>query len=318
MLHTGLTNKLPTESFAPHANEKASSEKAFTAENTVKKQYMITRRLHVQITSSLKELATGKSLDTWVPLHGKADKVFGINDIFQVETDEATSSQMLQHAILHRVSFFEQKNEFPVNLGIRMSCIPNDEVTCNGEQFAITSFANSHSTAECNVFCADMDCTESAQWRSEYPLYNSTNLETQGVLIVNGAPYVFVHQDHPVIQVLRINRELINNDIDKQQKIDNEWFKVMRTVMNTCCAELRQRVLNKVSARDLNQFSVQICRLGQVGNWTKQDDDSITKCLPHDVIVRGDVKEIEEHVNVMLKRRFSYSARIEVQYEVHA
>lgn len=290
----------------------------FPTDGPAKKQYVITRRLNVCITTSLSELQKDRGTDMWAPLNGRVPRVFGINGIFQCEADDNTSAQMLQNAILHKVTVLEQKNEFPVNLGIQINCIPNDEVTCNGDQYAITTFSNTHNTEECVVFCADTDSTESAQWRSEYPLYNSSNLETQGVLQVSNQQYVFVHQDHPVIQVLRINRDLINADIDQQQKIDNEWFKVMRTVMNTCCTELRQRVLNKVSARDLNQFSVQIHRLGKVGGWTQEDEASITKSLPHDVLVRQNTEEMSQHINVLLNRRYSYCARLEVQYEVHA
>lgn len=306
-MQTGLTNTPPTNAVT------------FPVEGPAKKQYVITRRLNVNITSSLTEMSKNKGCSTWTPLNGRVSRVFGVNSIFQGEAaDDGTSAHMLQNAILHKVTVLEQKNEFPVNVGITIGCIPNDEVTCNGDQFAVTSFANSHNTTECTVFCADTDSTESAQWRSEYPLYNSSNLETQGVLQVNNQQYVFVHQDHPVIQVLRINRDLINADIDKQQKIDNEWFKVMRTVMNTCCAELRQRVLNKVSARDLNTFSVNLQLLGKVGGWTEEDNNNIYRSLPHDVLVRQDQNEIQQHINVLLSRRYSYSARLEVLYEVHA
>jgi hypothetical protein len=46
------------------------------------------------------------------------------------------------------------------------------------------------------------------------------------VLEASDCAYLFVHQKHPVIALLRANRDLIGNDIDKQQKIDNEWYKV--------------------------------------------------------------------------------------------
>ena len=291
---------------------------SFPSDTPVQKQYMITRRFNVVITTSLSELSKGNGTHIWVPGSGKIDKVFGISGICQGGSDENMSAHMLQNAILHKVTVLEQKNEFPVNLGIQINLIPNDEVTGNGEQYVITSFCNTHNTQECNVFCADTDSTESAQWRSEYPNYNSSNLETQGVLHVHNQPYVFVHQDHPVIQVLRINRDLINADIDQQTKIDNEWFKVMKTVFNTCCAELRQRVLNKVSARDLNQYSVQIHRLGKSINGMQEDENDIYKSLSQDVLVRGEVQEIEKHINVLMTRRFSYCARLEIQYEVHA
>ena len=69
----------------------------------------------------------------------------------------------------------------------------------------------------------DVGAEEGNQWRKDYPKYNATNIETEGVLEVQNCPYVFVHQDHPVISLLRHNASLIGCNIDAQPKIDNEW-----------------------------------------------------------------------------------------------
>ena len=290
---------------------------------------MITRRLSVSITATIDELAKSSvRAAQWTPHNGKFSDVFGINNVFESAPDHRVTTTMLQNAILHKITVLEQKNEFPVTIGVDIPLIPKDEVTKDGQAYAITCFPQSHSTQETMVFCADADSTESAQWRSEFPMYNSSNLETQGVLHVNNAAYVFVHENHPVIQVLRINRELINADIDQQTKIDNEWFKVMRTVLNTCCCELRQRVLNKVSARDLNQFSVQISRAG--GEWqsnsgNREADKEYLKAVPDQVFVDAQLNSenkggdlLAQHIQAVMSRPYTYSARLEVQFEVHA
>ena len=69
------------------------------------------RRLHVQITSSLKSWQLANRWTHGSLFIAKQIKDFGINDIFQDETDEATSSQMLQ-PLSAQSKFFEQKNDF--------------------------------------------------------------------------------------------------------------------------------------------------------------------------------------------------------------
>jgi len=54
-------------------------------------------------------------------------------------------------------------------------------------------------------------------------MYNSTNLSTHGVLDVSGQAFIFCDKDHPVIDLLKQNRELLNADITEQPLIDGQW-----------------------------------------------------------------------------------------------
>lgn len=287
--------------------------------NGNRKTFCITRRFFVQIVGSLELFGkTGVQAASWSPLNGKTADIFGITDVFQTQPDHTTTAAMLQNAVLHKVSVLEQKNTFPINLGVKIGCIPLDEVSRCGTRYALTAMANAHNTTPMDVFCADTDSQEAVQWRQNYPKYNAQNLEVQGVLQVNNQQYIFVHQDHPVIQVLRINRELINADIDQQAKIDNEWYKITRQVFSTCCQELRQRVLNKVSTRDMNQFGVQIERIGK-HNWTDYSHgDEIMSTLDQALLKRNDQQEIASEIEAKIKQPCSYCMRLEVQYEVYA
>jgi hypothetical protein len=67
---------------------------------------------------------------------------------------------------------------------------------------------------------------------------------------------VFVSKTHPVIYLLRINKDILNKDINTQSLIDNMWYKVSKKVMSTCCNQMKTKVLNKVCTVDLNQLSV--------------------------------------------------------------
>lgn len=70
--------------------------------------------------------------------------------------------------------------------------------------------------------------TRSVKNRKEYPKYKKANLEKHGVLETGDLAYLFVHQMHPAIALLRANKDLLGSDIDSQQKIDNEWYKVCK------------------------------------------------------------------------------------------
>ena len=64
------------------------------------------------------------------------------------------------------------------------------------------------------------------RWRQEYPKYKKANIDKHGILETGDLAYLFVHQTHPAIALLRANKDLLGSDIDAQQKIDNEWYKV--------------------------------------------------------------------------------------------
>lgn len=294
------------------------SDASETVAKPQSQQFFITRRFHVQINGSIGQFSQfGSEAATWTPQNGKVGEVFGINDVFQAAPDNLTTAGMLQNAVLHKVTVLEQKNEFPLNLGVSIGCIPSEELTKSGHRYAVTALANSHNSSPCVCFSAEQDSSEGIEWRSKYPQYNTQNLETQGVLQVNGQSYVFVNENHPVIELLRQNAALLNADIDSQQKIDGEWFKITKQVMGTCCQTLRHKVLSKVSSRDLNQFSVQIHRLGNK-DWSHVTaGDEIVRAVPHDVLISEDATQISQSVSGILKRPYSYSARLEIQYEVH-
>ena len=106
------------------------------------------------------------------------------------------------------------------------------------------------------------DCEESLRWKQEYPQYNASNLEKEGVLEMPNSSYYFVHENHPAITLLRANKDLLITDIDIQKKIANEYYKVQKQTMATCCNTLRNKVLAKLTMADLGQFRMEIKRIG--------------------------------------------------------
>ena len=146
------------------------------------------------------------------------------------------------------------------------------------------------------------------QWRKDFPKWTSANLETEGVLNVENNPWVFVHQDHPVIALLRHNATLIGCKIDDQPKIDLEWFKVTRQVLNACCQTIRTKVLSKVTSNDLNLLQIQIKRIN-AENWDDMND--LNAALTINTVDPADAHKF-------LTTPFNYMARVQIKYELQS
>lgn len=281
--------------------------------------YEITRRCLVTVRGSFSQFgSSGPEAASWTPVNGKVGDVFGITEIIDKNGDSGFSSSLLTNAVLNRVTVLESKNEFPLPLGVSISCIPSDESTRTGHSYAMTCLANAHNPNPLVLFEAETSTHDGMQWRKEYPQYNASNLDTQGVLNVQGENYVFVSKNHPAIKVLRTNKDRLKQDIDSQPLIDNEWYKVSRPTMSTCVQQLRQKVLNRVNTRDLNNFTVQLHRVGNK-EWTALSaHDEIMSAVPKEVIWKEDPELLTKHVSLIMETPYSFTCRLELTYEVIA
>ena len=286
---------------------------------TTPQTYEITRRCLVTIRGSFAQFgSSGQEAASWTPVNGKVGDVFGITEIVDKNGDTGFSSTLLQNSVLNRVSVLESQNQFPLPLGVSISCIPSDESTRTGHNYALTCLANAHNPTPLVLFEAEASTQDGMQWRKDYPQYNASNLETQGVLNVQGESYVFVSKNHPAIKVLRTNKERLKQDIDAAPLIDNEWYKVSRQTMGTCTEQLRQKVLNRVNTRDLNNFTVQLHRIGNK-EWTALNaHDEIMSAVPKEVMWKDDPDLLTKHVGLIMETPYSFSARLELTYEVIA
>lgn len=279
---------------------------------------ILNRTISVNITGSLANFAmAGPQGAVWKPVEGKQTKVFGC---MNENTDAQLATNQLRTALIHEVNVLEHKSTFPVALGVKINCLPSHEITDLGQAYAYTILPMSQLATSHNIYKCDVSAENSQNWRNEYPQWNSTNLEKEGVMELANCPYVFVKQDHPIIALLRSNSSLIGCDIDQQPKIDNEWFKVTRQVLAACCQTLRTKVLNKIASNDLNTFQIQLERLGAEG-W---DDINDVHVPLHDFLADPlrtpdeNEKVKRTHVERFLSTPFSYMARIQVKYEVQS
>lgn len=259
-----------------------------------------TKRFNVQITGTMANFeAEGPSTAQWRPVEGQHVKIF---TNASAEQDLGTAIKVLQSTWLVKATVLEQKNSFPVPLGINVSCIKGQEHIDTGESYTFTALPMTHNPTPLVIFEADASAQTSQEWRRMYGEYNERNLDTHNVLEVANQSYVFVHENHPVISLLKANADLLGTEINEDKRIDGEWYKVSKTVLSTCCSTLKSKVLNKIAFNNLMDFHVSLKRL-DAKEWTHESDIlSETSRLKPDI----------------LDQPCSFMARMEMTYELQS
>jgi len=264
---------------------------------------ILTRTLYVNVTGSLANLSmAGPSGGSWRLVDGKQIGVFGLGS----EVDSQVATNQLRTALIHELKNLQDRSTFPVPLGVTINCVPAHEMTDVGDRFAYTVLPGTQNSVAQTIYQCDTGSEEGLQWRKDYPKWTAANLETEGVLHVDNNPWVFVHETHPVVALLRHNAGLIGCKIDEQPKIDQEWYKVTRQVLSACCQTLRTKVLSKVTSHDLNLFQVQIKRLN-AETWDDMNDLAAAQCTS---------SLSKEQASDFITTPYSYMARMQIKYEI--
>ena len=86
----------------------------------------LVRRLNVNIRGSMHQFANcGHQAACWTTQNGKINDILGVSELLDGTGDSASAAALLSNALLTRVTVLETKNDFPVPLGVSMSCVPN-------------------------------------------------------------------------------------------------------------------------------------------------------------------------------------------------
>ncbi len=67
-----------------------------------------------------------------------------------------------------------------------------------------------------------------------------------------------MHENHPVINLLRINKGMVGVDVDLQDKMDCQWVKVTNSLFDASCDAIQNRILTKIKTHDLNDMTVSV------------------------------------------------------------
>lgn len=302
-----------------------------SAPSSVKMQ----RTIHAQITGTMNGFnMMGPDAATWRPVEGKHAAIFGLVDdshhsgitsgkkgdvdSVTMQADLAAATQSLRNANITKATLLQVHNTFPVPLGVTLNILPRTEVVDTGERYTFTTMPNSSVNLPHCLFEAGESQSEVNAWKSSFPTFNSKNLETQGVLVLNNCPYVFVNEKHPVINLCRVNKAVIGVDIDTLPKMDNEWYKLARPLMATCCDIIRTKILSKMRMpEDLSQICLQLHRVGGV-DWSHVDKaDVLQTFAPNPAWDQATLQaQIRAHEINFTERPATFMARIQLEYEI--
>ena len=136
---------------------------------------------------------------------------------------------------------------------------------------------------------SDANQSITIEWRQKYPQYNANNLEKHGVLEVNGAQFIFCSQNHPVIELLRQNAEMLKGLLqDLETKYDSQETvtgPVMLNALQSRLALQAKRPSGKVSPLErMDHCRKALERLDSAG-WKRSyhqrlfHDDFLVRCV---------------------------------------
>jgi len=227
----------------------------------------------------------GPNAASWKPVEGKHASIFGMDDNFDVSSstgsemggggggggssmssaaggsmllnaDLAAATNALRNVTITKATLLQSYNTFGVPLGVTVSCLPKNEVVDTGDKYTFTTIPNTAVNTPAGLYEAGNNHLQAMEWMRNYGKFNTNNLNTQDVLKIPGVPYVFVHENHPVIHLLRINKNMVGVDVDSQEKMDNAWIKVTSSLFDSSCEAIKNRILARIKTHDLNDLTV--------------------------------------------------------------
>ena len=289
----------------------------------------LSKVLHVEIKGTLNGFsAMGPTAATWKPVEGKHISIFGVNDLSAATEGEVDGSAMmnagltaatnsLKNVTITKATVLQSHNTFPVPLGVNVSCLPKNEICDTGDRYTFTTIPCTTVNTPAHLYEAGESQSQASEWRRNYSQYNAANLETQGVLPVDKSPYVFVNENHPVINLLRMNKQVLGVDVDKMTKMDGQWYKIMRALMQTSCDAIRTKILNKIATQDMTALNVQLHRVGGV-DWGHVDSsDTLMSFAADPSWDHATLKaNLQAHEYNFTEKPAVFMARIQVDYEM--
>lgn len=261
----------------------------------------------------------GPTAGTWKPTEGKGVDMFGSDLCGQTDSDMTVASEALRHATIRKATLLQCYNNFNVPLGVSCSCLPSHEVVECGDKYAFTTMPCSSTSTPYLLHEASDSQHEAAQWRRDYGRFTHSNLETEQVLKVPNCPFVFVHENHPVINLLRMNKHLVGVDVDTAERMDKEWVKVTQSLLSSSCDAIRKNVLGRIQTEDLNSLQVQLHRIGDVGWDHVSQEEALVTFAPHPSWTAAELQSnFETHQKLITEKPSVFMARIALEYEVNA
>jgi hypothetical protein len=264
---------------------------------------------------------------TWQPLNVK--RVFGGGSSAMLETDDIEGrliSTQLENVYLRRITLLNYRSTFPVSIGVKFadpdSNMHGIEATMDGQRFAHITLPKSSSETPDTIY-QETTTEETELWRKKFPRYNRNNLMSEGIMkLQHGLGFLFVHLDHPAVDIILNSKETLSEDCKNMNKVDGEYYKITNKGLQHACELLISKVLNKVSNTNLNEFSVSLLPVLDVSSSWEQittcerfQRDVISNCTQNYTEFKNiNHRESGDTINDFMNMRFHWSARYEIEY----
>jgi hypothetical protein len=270
----------------------------------------VTRALHFSFSGTLQGCdEKGSTAGVWKPREGKVAHVFAPTEV-GIDNNHETAMNALNNARVKSLVCTEYTSTFPIPLGIKCDSLPACESTDIGHRYIMTTLPCHNNTTPQTLFSADETSSEAVRWKQEYPQYTARNIDTHNVMEVKSHPVVFVCKDHPVISLLRANKEILGSDIDDQALVQGRWHTVSRQCFNTACKTLRSKVLSNINTVNLTNFSLQATPLDRKAWCDMGKGEHVSD------IVNATTREgLQEAHTRALNKPYNISARFSVTYD---
>ena len=236
----------------------AQPDSKFTVPNHM--QNVIVRHYALQWENSLAGLANYPENAKWRPLDGHYDIFQSTSRYAQGNVKRSKERQGdLSQAILIGMKVKKVSSNFPCQLGLEVTGAKGNYYTCNGERYAYLIEPNEKSHNLDEIVATSSPYVNSEYLRL-YPGMTSENLRSNGIVTLPGENYVFVDHQHPIVEMMSENQEVLQIDLKNAELIDGRWYKVSKAVTDRCLSELETELVENLPLLDLNSFHAEIKR----------------------------------------------------------
>jgi hypothetical protein len=218
----------------------------------------IQRHYIVTFTGSLDSLSKDGANATWRPTD---------NSIFQSTTRYAPGdverspvrAGNLDQVVLLNAKLKRIDSSFPCAVGISLSHCKGNFYTGDGDRFSYLAGA-----MEQTHHMEQVIATQSPLCRSEflkqYPGCNADTVSSEGVVRFPGENFCYINKDHPVIEMMQENQDILQIDLTNASLVDDRFYKISETVADRCLSELKTELNEHLPIMSLKNFSCSIRR----------------------------------------------------------
>lgn len=225
-----------------------------------------TSRLSVEIGGTMNEFNAKQAQPVW-RISDETKHIFGGPGNGALLN---SSNKLPKQSILQQVKLLSVQNTFPVSLGVNLTGVDGNVFSHKGDKFAEIVFPHTNWHGE--KVLSQNDVRSTNNFKARYPDYTGVSLREKGIVVIPGKDYKYVAVDHPVVDMMRANSDMLQSNIDDQLTIDGQWKKVDDEVYELCMSQLEKQLENDIPASDLNNFMVSAEKVGGGQKWNNTND----------------------------------------------